>query len=170
MNDVILNKKESIERCLKQIRQYYQRPSEVEFVEDHLKQDAIAINMQRACEQSIDLANHLVKTLQLGIPKDSRDSFQLLADHHIVPGDLAANLIKMIGFRNILVHEYQQLDLELMVDIIENHLDDLLLLTQHALQAGAPCGSQRQKGHQGEEVGASRSVKKETSGRFLNDE
>lgn len=142
MNDVILNKKESIERCLRQIRRYYRLPSDVEFAEDHLKQDAIAINMQRACEQSIDVANHLVKTLKLGLPKDSRDSFQLLADHKIVPRELAANLIKMIGFRNILVHEYQQLDLDLMVDVIENHLDDLLLLTQHALQATASAGAE----------------------------
>lgn len=140
MNDVILNKKESIERCLKQIRHYYERPSDVEFVEDYLKQDAIAINMQRACEQSIDVANHLVKTLKLGVPKDSRDSFRLLAEHGIISGELASNLIKMIGFRNVLVHEYQQLDLELMVDVIENHLDDLLLLTQYALRATASSG------------------------------
>ena len=135
MNDVVLNKKESIERCLKQIRHYYQLPSEFDFVEDHLKQDAIAINMQRACEQSIDLANHLVKMRKLGIPKDSRDSFQLLADHKIIPASLCSNLIKMIGFRNVLIHEYQQLDLDLMVDVIENHLDDLLLFTQHTLKA-----------------------------------
>ena len=53
MNDVVLNKKESIERCIKQIRNYHQLPSEVDFFEDHLKQDAIAINMQWACEQAI---------------------------------------------------------------------------------------------------------------------
>lgn len=134
MNDVVLNKKESIERCIKQIRHYYQLPSEVDFVEDHLKQDAIAINMQRACEQAIDLANHLVKIRKMGIPKDSRDSFQLLVDHKIIPKSLGSNLIKMIGFRNVLVHEYQQLDLDLMIDVIENHLDDLLIFTEHALK------------------------------------
>lgn len=135
MNDVVLNKKESIERCVKQIRHYYQLPSEFDFVEDHLRQDAIAINMQRACEQAIDLANHLVKTRKLGIPKDSRDSFHLLIDDQIIPESLDDNMIKMIGFRNVLVHQYQQLDLGLMVDVIENHLDDLLLFTEHAIKA-----------------------------------
>ena len=134
MNDVILNKKESIERCIKQIRHYYQLPGELTFIEDHLKQDAIAINMQRACEQAIDLANHLVKTRKWGLPKDSRESFQLLADHKVIPADLSDKMIKMIGFRNVLVHEYQQLDLNLMVDVIENHLDDLLLFTGHVLK------------------------------------
>lgn len=134
MNDVVLNKKESIERCIRQIRNYYQLPSEFDFVEDHLKQDAIAINMQRACEQAIDLANHLVRIRKLGIPKDSRDSFHLLIEHQIIPESLGDHLIKMIGFRNVLVHQYQQLDLGLMVDVIENHLDDLLLFTDHAIK------------------------------------
>lgn len=137
MNDVVLNKKESIERCLKQVRQYYRLPTDIPFAEDHLRQDAIAINMQRACEQAIDVANYLVKIRKLGIPKDSRDSFRLLAANHIVPDQLAQNLVKMIGFRNVLVHEYQQLDLALMVDVIENHLDELLRLTEYALKAAA---------------------------------
>jgi uncharacterized protein YutE (UPF0331/DUF86 family) len=134
MNDVVLNKKESIERCIRQIRNYYQLPSEFDFVEDHFKQDAIAINMQRACEQAIDLANHLVKTRKLGIPKDSRDSFHLLIADQVIPESLGDNMIRMIGFRNVLVHQYQHIDLRLMMDVIENHLDDLLLFTEHVLK------------------------------------
>ena len=53
--------KESIERCVKQIQAYYGKPSELPFEEDFFKQDAIAINIQRASEQCIDLANHIVK-------------------------------------------------------------------------------------------------------------
>lgn len=133
MNDIVLNKKESIERCIRQIHNYYQLPTEQQFEEDFLRQDAIAINMQRACEQSIDLANYTIKVQKLGLPKESKDSFRLLADKRIIPKDLSERLCKMIGFRNILVHEYQDLDLELMVDVIENHLDDLILLTDYIL-------------------------------------
>lgn len=129
MSDIVWNKKESIERCLRQIRLYYELPAELPFAEDYMKQDAIAINMQRACEQAIDLANHTIKTRKLGLPKESRDSFRLLAENRIIPADLAAKLGNMVGFRNILVHEYQGLDLQLMVDVIENHLDDLLDFT-----------------------------------------
>lgn len=111
MNDIVLNKKESIERCISQIRSYYALPSAVEFEEDYLKQDAIAINLQRACEQCIDLANHTIKTLKLGLPKESRESFSLLANAKIVPRELAQRLEGMVGFRNILVHEYQRMDL-----------------------------------------------------------
>ncbi len=134
MNDIVLNKKESIERCVGQIRRYYNMPSELRFERDFLRQDAIAINMQRACEQSIDLANYLIKVQKLGLPKESRDSFRLLAAKGIIPVDLADRLCRMIGFRNILVHEYQELDVQLMIQVIENHLDDLVDFTDYILR------------------------------------
>jgi len=56
-----LNKKESIERCIKQVRLYYGLPSDKPFHEDYLKQDAIGANLQRAAEQIIDLGNHVIK-------------------------------------------------------------------------------------------------------------
>ena len=127
MTDIILNKKESIERCIKQIRSYYDLPSEIPFAEDHLRQDAIAVNLQRACEQCIDLANHVIRIKRLGLPKESRDSFRLLAANKIIPKELAAGLEGMVGFRNVLVHEYQRLDINLMIDVIEKKLDDLLV-------------------------------------------
>ena len=129
MNDIVMNKKESIERCIKQIRSYYALPTDIPFENDHLKQDAIAANLQRACEQCIDLANHAIRTRKLGLPKESRESFRLLAQNGIIPPYLASNLENMVGFRNTLVHEYQRLDIRLMVDVIENHLDDLVDFT-----------------------------------------
>ena len=129
MTDVALNKKESIERCIRQVRDYYARPSDIAFAEDFLKQDAIAINLQRACEQCIDLANHVIKLRKLGLPKESRDSFEMLAVNGVIPRDMTRNLKAMIGFRNTLVHEYQRLDIQLMVDVIENRLDELVEFT-----------------------------------------
>jgi uncharacterized protein YutE (UPF0331/DUF86 family) len=126
MNDVVMNKKESIERCIKQIRAYYALPSPLAFEEDHLRQDAIALNLQRACEQCIDLANHTIRAAKLGLPKESRESFRLLADNRIIPKELEVRMAGMVGFRNVLVHEYQRMDLQLMVDVIESKLDDLL--------------------------------------------
>jgi len=47
----------------------------------------------------------------------------------------------MVGFRNVLVHQYQQLDLSVMVDVIENRLDDLLNFTDLIMKLfGSPCG------------------------------
>lgn len=129
MTDIVLNKKESIERCIRQIRTYYRIKSDISFEEDYFKQDAIAINLQRICEQSIDLANYTIRVKKLGLPKDSRESFRLLSQNKIISRDLSLKLEKMVGFRNILVHEYQSMDIDLMRNVIENHLDDLVDFT-----------------------------------------
>lgn len=133
MNDIVLNKKESVERCIRQIRIYYATNSALDFEEDYMKQDSIAINLQRACEQCIDLANHTIKAFKFGLPKDSKESFSLLAAAGIIPNELAKRLEGMVGFRNILVHEYQRMDISLMVEVIEKHLDDLVVFTNHIL-------------------------------------
>jgi uncharacterized protein YutE (UPF0331/DUF86 family) len=100
-----------------------------------MKQDGIAINLQRACEQCIDLANHTIKARKLGLPKDSRESFRLLSAAGIIPAELATHLEGMVGFRNVLVHEYQRMDISLMVEVIEHHLDDLILFANHIIKA-----------------------------------
>ena len=129
MNDIIMNKKESVERCIKQIGIYYAKPSDVPFEEDYLKQDAIAVNLQRAAEQVIDLANYVIRQKKLGLPKESRESFEILAGAGIIPRELADKLKGMVGFRNILVHQYENLDIKIMVDVIEHHLGDLVDFT-----------------------------------------
>jgi len=58
----------------------------------------------------------------------------LLAQNGIIPDELADKLEKMIGFRNTLVHEYQKLDINLMIDVIENHLNDLLDFTDYIVK------------------------------------
>ena len=129
MMDVVLNKKESIERCIKQIHLYYAKPSDLPFDKDYLKQDAIAVNMQRAAEQGIDLANHIIRKKKLGLPKESKESFEILAKANIISGDLAEKLKGMVGFRNIIVHQYRDLDIKIMTEVIEHRLDDLIVFT-----------------------------------------
>jgi uncharacterized protein YutE (UPF0331/DUF86 family) len=130
MNQVV-----SIERCIAQARKYYAMKGELPFEEDHLKQDAVALNVQRACELCIDIANQLIKTRKLGLPQDSKDSFSLLQRAGLIDESMAAALRAMVGFRNILLHQYQKLDLGIMVEVIERRLDDLLAFAKIALAA-----------------------------------
>ena len=134
MNDIVLNKKESIERCIKQVRLYYEKPSSMPFEEDQMKQDAIAVNLQRAAEQVLDLANHVIKQKKLGLPKESRESFDILFRAGVIPGELAEKLKGMVGFRNVLVHQYEDLDIKIMVNVIEHHLGDLVNFTDYVLK------------------------------------
>ncbi|MDI6790445.1 MAG: DUF86 domain-containing protein [Thermodesulfobacteriota bacterium] len=71
---------------------------------------------------------------KLGLPKESRESFLILAREHVIPVELAEKLKGMVGFRNILVHEYQDIDIKIMVDVIEHHLDDLIVFTNYVME------------------------------------
>ena len=124
MDDVLLNKMAIIERCIKRIKEeYHNNPDNLK---NYTKQDSIILNIQRACESCIDSAMHLVSINQLGIPQNSRDSFELLAENQIIDQQLKNKLTAMVGFRNIAVHNYQEINIEIIEDIIEKHLPDFL--------------------------------------------
>ena len=136
MNEIILNKKISIERCIAQVRAYYVMESGKPFEQDYLKQDAIGMNLQRMSELTIDIANYLIKNRKLGLPQDSADAFALLHRAGLIPAGMMENMKGMVGFRNVLVYEYKKLDVAVMVDVIERHLHDPLDFASLALEAG----------------------------------
>ena len=68
VDDVLLQKRISVERCIQQIENYMARPSSLAFHEDFLLQDAVILNVQRACELSIDMANRVIRMRKLGVP------------------------------------------------------------------------------------------------------
>ena len=122
-DNVILNKSASIRRCLARIRDEY-APGKKAFLASFTVQDAVVLNLQRACEQSIDLASYLVREKRLGVPQSRKEEFQLLEKAGLLPMSLSQSLQAMVGYRNIAVHEYQSLSLEITVNIVEHHLQD----------------------------------------------
>lgn len=122
VEDVLYNKIDIIERCLIRIREVYAQSPEN--LKDYTKQDSIILNIQRAAEATIDIAMHIVSAKKLGIPKNSRDAFEVLAHNKIIDDNMLEKLKAMIGFRNIAIHNYQKLNLDILQKVIENNLDD----------------------------------------------
>jgi uncharacterized protein YutE (UPF0331/DUF86 family) len=133
VDDVVLNKAATIERCIARVREEYSGDDR-NLLEDQRRQDSIILNLQRACEAAIDLAMHVVRTRRLGIPQESRDAFVLLRDAGVIEPDLVSRMLGMVGFRNIAVHDYRQLDLVIVRAIITERLDDFLDLTRALLR------------------------------------
>ena len=123
MDDVVVNKLSTIQRCLKRIKEVYQQAGD-DFATDYTRQDSVMLNLQRACEATIDVANYLVKKNTLGIPQSARDSFQLLFVAGILSEDISTIMKKMIGLRNIAVHDYQELNIVIVQSVVETHLID----------------------------------------------
>ncbi|MFN7835909.1 MAG: type VII toxin-antitoxin system HepT family RNase toxin [Burkholderiaceae bacterium] len=139
-DDVVLNKAAVIERCVARAREEY-ATNPATFATDFTRQDAAILNIQRACEAALDMGQHLIRREKLGVPQSARDVFALLAQGGWIDATLADGLKRMVGFRNIAVHDYQALQLPITVSIITTHLNEFLqyskaLLLRDAAQPG----------------------------------
>jgi len=122
MQQVILSKIESIERCLKRIRS--KDVAGLFGADDADIQDVIVLNLQRACQMSIDLAMYISAELGYGIPQNSADAFRKLFEHGVISEDLFERMKKMTAFRNIAVHQYQSINYAIVKSIVTQRLDD----------------------------------------------
>ncbi|HEY6475837.1 MAG TPA: DUF86 domain-containing protein [Polyangia bacterium] len=121
--DVVLAKIAVIDRCLTRISEVRGGrggallPIDVE--------DITVLSLTRAAQAAIDLAAHVVATEGYGLPSGVAETFSLLEQHGVLDPALAGRLRKMVGFRNIAVHDYQTIDPAILESIVTTRLDDL---------------------------------------------
>lgn len=132
MNSVVLHKIKTVENALKRIQDVY--ADEPNLLKDYTKLDSIIMNIQRACEASIDLSMHLVRIHKLGLPKSRCDGFQLLEEAQLMDVSLIASLINIIEFCRTAIHDDQAIDLNILRKIIDHQLNDFLTFTQIVVQ------------------------------------
>lgn len=130
MDEILINKSASINRCIKRIREDYQE----DFLSNYTKQDAVILNIERACQAAIDMATHVIRRNKLGVPQSHRDAFDKLEKDKIIPQNLSNSIKAMAGFKNIAVHDYSSLNIKVVINIIENHLSDLQKFSEYLLQ------------------------------------
>ena len=110
-DDVAVNKAAIIERSIKRIlEEHASDPLLVNY--SHI--DALTLNIERACQAAIDLAFHLCTQQKLGMPQTSADAFRLLERSALIRKETARTMTAMVGFRNIAIHEYQILDMDVL--------------------------------------------------------
>lgn len=123
LDDIGLNKVAIIERSIRRAREEYSFDlSLTNFT--HI--DAMILNIERACQAAIDLAMHIIARDKLGMPQTSADAFRLLNRAGLLSKEIAQAMVAMTGFRNIAVHEYQSLDMEILRAIIETRWRSLV--------------------------------------------
>lgn len=130
MNDTLIQKVQSCQRCIQRARGILAE-HRADFASNHDAQDAAVLNLIRVCELSIDIANLLIRRDKLGIPASSAESFDLLQQAGQIEPDLGGRLKAMVGFRNIAVHQYRELDYEIVTTVIERGLDDVVHFLDH---------------------------------------
>ena len=68
---------------------------------------------------------YVIKTRKLGIPQSKKGTFTILEENKVITSEMAERMKGVLRFRNIAIHEYQELDIQIVKDVIENHLEDL---------------------------------------------
>ena len=132
-DDLIINKISTINKCIERI-QYEYKESKGLFKKDFTKQDSIVLNLERASQAAIDIASHIVRIKKLGIPQTNRDVFVFLENHSLISNEISKRMQAMVGFRNIAVHDYQSLNLDIIIEIIEKHLNDFIEFIKQILK------------------------------------
>ena len=120
---IIDQKLESLRRCLERIKQKCPASSQA-LVADIDLQDIIALNLSRAIQISVDIGAHLISEMPVPAPTTMGQTFDILAQTEIISQELATNLKKAVGFRNIAVHNYEVINWEIVHKIAQQHLID----------------------------------------------
>jgi uncharacterized protein YutE (UPF0331/DUF86 family) len=116
-DDILLNKAAIIERCVRRIAE---EAKSCPGFDDFTHVDAMTLNVERACQASIDMAMHVVATRHLGVPQSNAEAFALLERAGLISSGLAKSLRGMAGFRNIAVHQYEELDIGVLRWVVES--------------------------------------------------
>jgi uncharacterized protein YutE (UPF0331/DUF86 family) len=122
-DDLIINKINTINKCIERIKHEYNE-SENSIKLDFTKQDSIILNLERTSQATIDIASHIVRIKKLGIPQTNREVFVILENNDLISSEVSKRMQAMVGFRNIAVHDYQSLNLDIIIEIVKNHLND----------------------------------------------
>lgn len=129
--DVVLAKASHVRRTVETIRSL-SRPEHAALSE-WIRDDVTVLNLQRAVEALLDLANHLISANGWELPRDGRHAFAILRSHGLLTEPERALAAAMVGFRNVAVHDYAILNVEIVRGIARDRLGDLESLVQSVL-------------------------------------
>ncbi len=121
--DAILSKISIVKNCLNTIQKA--TGLDPEKLDDYMVEDVFVLNLQRAVQASIDMANIIIAMKGWRLPVSYKDSFKELLKQKIIDQATFEQMSKMVGFRNIAVHEYQELNRAILASILKNNLKDL---------------------------------------------
>ena len=96
-----------------------------QFLQDIDRQESVLFNLQMAVQNCVDLAAHIVAEEGLGVAGSTSELFYLLEEQGYIGQDLTERMIRAIGFRNLIVHEYGKLDLEVVFRVSHEDVEEL---------------------------------------------
>jgi len=122
---LILRKLAELDEYLEQIREYKDITIEL-YSKDWKTQRVVERTIQMMIEVCVDIAEHIIADRGYRIPTSYADTFRVLSEKDILSKELFNKLEKMARFRNIVVHNYDRIIGEIVIDILKRNLNDFL--------------------------------------------
>ena len=122
--DLILAKASSVKRHLRRIEEKRNIDLNI-FLKDIDLQESILFNLQMAIQNCIDIAAHIISDEGLGVPGSTNEMFYLLEENGYLDHDITEKMVKAVGFRNLIVHEYEKIELGQVFEIALKDIKDL---------------------------------------------
>jgi uncharacterized protein YutE (UPF0331/DUF86 family) len=123
--ELLLRKLADLEEYFLQIKEY-EMITVAEYTEDWKSQRIVERTLQIMIETCVDIAGHIISDKGYRVPKTYADTFRVLQEEEILDKGLFKTMEKMAKFRNVVVHDYDKVDTEIVVTILRKHLDDFL--------------------------------------------
>jgi uncharacterized protein YutE (UPF0331/DUF86 family) len=131
---VILKRIGQIRKCVATLETVRGRYTKKQFLGDAIIQAAAERNIQVAIQSVLDICNHVVADMKLEVPDEEKQAFQIMASHKLISQQLAKTLTQMTGMRNVLVHEYLDVDHARLYSTMANNLGDFEKLIKAVLK------------------------------------
>jgi uncharacterized protein YutE (UPF0331/DUF86 family) len=120
--DAIMSKINIIRNCLKTIKK---AGSElVGKIEGFLIDDITVLNLERAIQACIDIAHIIIAQNNYSLPATYKQSFEILVREKVIDNEMCVIMVKMVGFRNVAAHTYQEINTDILHSIVTHHLSD----------------------------------------------
>ena len=122
--DLILTKAGSVKKHLRRIIK--KRNTDLHtFLDDIDRQESILFNIQMAVQNCVDIAAHIVSEEGFGVPGSTNEMFYSLEENGFLHSEITEKIVKAVGFRNLIVHEYAKIDLAQVFEISQEDINDL---------------------------------------------
>lgn len=121
--DIILTKIANIQKSVSRLKEK-KGADFTAFSKDRDIQDVVLLNLQTAIQGCIDIASHIISDNDWGVPGSLAGLFDTLCEKRVITEKTRQIMRSMVGFRNLIVHEYARLDIKKVYDIYTSQLSD----------------------------------------------
>jgi uncharacterized protein YutE (UPF0331/DUF86 family) len=134
MDEVVVRKLDTLGRCLARVIECTP-PSLEDLLNDYMRQDVIVLNLERSVQACVDIGLHIFSGRNELVPDSMGEVFVRLARMGVLDEVTACALKGAVGFRNIAVHAYQEIDYAIVFNICTKHLDDFRAFARQVMEA-----------------------------------